>query len=271
MSELNSPASVSAPRGSRLISKVLSPAVHLWLRSQVEQIEGLEVKIQAGDRQILSGYLPQVEVKAEHLVYQGLHLSHLQLRAESIRINLGQVLRGKPLQLLEPVPINLELKVPEKDLNASLGSALMGVAVADLLHRLLAVDADLASLLGHDPQPDQLQNLQVQLQHHQLTLGMSVITTEGKTLPFALRTGLKLASPQQLQFESPQWLTALQSRRGFPLEALEGFLIDFGPDVDFQTLTLEDGELVCRGTIQVMPAVANIESNAESNQGVEVG
>lgn len=243
----------AATRGSHLISRVLSPAVQLWLRSQVEQIQGLQVKIQAGDRQILSGYIPQVEVKADRLVYQGLHLSQLQLRAESIRINLGQVLRGKPLQLLEPVPVNLELRLQESDLNASLGSPLMVAAVADLLHRLLAVDADLAAVLGNDPQPEQLENLQLQLQSHQLTLGLSVISPEAKTLPFALRTGLKLASPQQIQFESPQWLTALQAKRGFPLESLEGFVIDFGPEVDLQELTLVDGELVCRGWIKVIP------------------
>ena len=46
---------------SRLIARVLAPAVQFWLRSQLSQIEDLQIKIEAGDRQLLSVLL-QVEV-----------------------------------------------------------------------------------------------------------------------------------------------------------------------------------------------------------------
>ena len=117
----------------RIISKILSPAVWLWLRSQVEQVSNLEVKISGSDRQILTGYIPRVFMCARHVVYQGLHLSQVQLVGENILTNLGQVLRGKPLQLLEPVPVSGELLLKESDLNASLQSPLLANALNDLL------------------------------------------------------------------------------------------------------------------------------------------
>ena len=56
-----------------MISKILSPALKLWLRTQVEQIENLEVKISSGNRQIVKGYIPSVFIASDCAVYQGLH------------------------------------------------------------------------------------------------------------------------------------------------------------------------------------------------------
>jgi len=69
------------------------------------------------DRQILHGTIPRVSILARHAVYQGLHLTQIQLVGEGIRTNLGQVL-GQPLRLLEPVPV-AELLLHESALNAS--------------------------------------------------------------------------------------------------------------------------------------------------------
>jgi len=45
-----------------------------------------------------------LSILAHHAVYQGLHLTQIQLVGEGIRTNLGQVLRGQPATL-EPVPV----------------------------------------------------------------------------------------------------------------------------------------------------------------------
>ncbi len=244
----------SAAKGSRLISTVIAPALQLWLRSQVEQVEHLQVQIEAGDRQILSGYIPQVRVEAQRAVYQGLHLSQIQLLGESIQINLGQVIRGKPLQLLQPIPVKAELSLKQADLNASLAAPLMVTAVADLLNQLLTADSSLIDILGTQPQPQALQDLQILLEAEQFSLGLSLRSAQGKIIPFALRTQLSLASPRQLRFDSPQWLTSLKAKRGFPLEGLEGFVIDFGPEVALTEVTLQAGQLNCRGCITILPA-----------------
>ncbi len=244
----------NSAQGSRLISTIVAPAVQLWLRSQVEQIDNLQVQIEAGDRQILSGHIPHVRVAARQAVYQGLHLSQIQLLGQNIRVNLGQVIRGKPLQLLQPIPVEADLRLQEADLNASLAAPLMVSAVADLLNQLVQADPSLVDILGPQPQSEALENLQILLEAEQLTLGMSLRSQQGKIIPFALRTQLSLASPRQLRFDSPHWLTNLKAKRGFPLEGLEGFLIDFGPEVALTELTLAASQLVCRGCITIMPA-----------------
>ena len=124
---------------SRIISKVLTPALRLWLRSQVEQVEDLQINIQAGDRLLLTGHIPKVSLSARRAVYQGLYVRQIQLVAETIRINLGQVLKGKPLRLLEPVPVTGELLVEEVDLNASLQGTLLPNALTEFLMTLLKV------------------------------------------------------------------------------------------------------------------------------------
>jgi len=82
-------------------------------------VSNLEVKIW-NDRQICNG-IPRVSILAHHAVYQGLHLTQIQLVGEGIRTNLGQGLRGQPATL-EPVPVFGELLLQESALNASLQS-----------------------------------------------------------------------------------------------------------------------------------------------------
>lgn len=126
----------STKKTSRLIGKVLSPAIKLWLRSQVQQIDRLELEIAGSDRQILTGNIPRVSILASQAVYQGLHITQVQLEAQEIHINLGQVIKGKPLRLLDKVPVRGNLYLTQADLNASLASPLLTDALTDLLLKL---------------------------------------------------------------------------------------------------------------------------------------
>ncbi len=62
----------------------MPPAVRLFLRTQVEQIEDLEMQLQGHDRQILRGYIPGVFLAVGKAIYQGLHLGKAQLRGEIV-------------------------------------------------------------------------------------------------------------------------------------------------------------------------------------------
>ena len=75
-----------------MISKLLSTAVKLYLRSQVERAEYLKVKIIGGNKQILTGYIPQIFLSCSHAVYQGLYFSQVELRGADIAVNLPEVL-----------------------------------------------------------------------------------------------------------------------------------------------------------------------------------
>jgi hypothetical protein len=235
------------------VSSILSPAVRLYLRSQVQQVEELCLQIEGGDRQILTGHIPQVSVSARNAVYQGFHLSYISLIGSNIRVNIGQVLRGKPFRLLAIVPVEGEALLQEADLNASLRSPLLAAAVTDFLVNLLrSQGAD--STPGEAEESLKLKDLQLLIHPNQLTLSASLISASGHVTPLVICSGIELASGHELQFTRPQWLTHAHAKRGLPLKDLDGFLIDLGAEVNIQELKLESGQIACRGQVNVIPA-----------------
>lgn len=231
---------------SRIISKVLTPAVRLWLRSQVEQVEDLQINIQAGDRLLLTGHIPKVSLSARRAVYQGLYVRQIQLVAEAIRINLGQVLKGKSLRLLEPVPVTGELLVEEVDLNASLKGTLLPNALTEFLMTLLKAG-------GFENPAELLKNRQITWQEIAIDSGeikLSGTVTDSRkqnACGITIRTGVQLASCHELRFIAPQIEVDLDLN--FP--SLDTFELDLGSEVDLQELLLSPGQLFCRGGILV--------------------
>jgi hypothetical protein len=249
-----------AVQRSRLISKVLSPAVRLWIRSQVESADALQVSINGGDRQILSGYVPQVTIAAHHVVYQGIALSQVCLKGTDIRINLKDVLQGKPLKLVDIVPVQVEATLNQAHFNASLQTPLLANAVQELVMQWLRLEAnqlpDAFNLL--------LQSDAIELEHPQLafnpdqlrlwgTLASRNLGGEDRSLPFAFSTGLRMVDRAKIQLEQPQWLPHPEATQGQLLPNLQGFEIDLGTDVYLHKLNLEAGQLICGGIINVIP------------------
>ncbi|MBN3878281.1 MULTISPECIES: LmeA family phospholipid-binding protein [unclassified Nostoc] len=223
----------------RIITQVLTTAVKLWLRAQVSQISELEVEIKASDRQLFSGRIPSVSVFATHAVYQGLLITQIQLIAENIRVNIGSVLKGKSLQLLETVPVVGDLLVDEKDLNASLSSDLLSTALSDLLIKVLPKDYS-------QSQPIKWQ--EILLGNNQIILrGLRV--TNSETTPLEICLGLQLLSGHELQLVH---IPIKRDREDILKDNYE-YNLDLGSDVDIQELTLIPGKLVCRGRINVNP------------------
>jgi hypothetical protein len=235
------------PKHSRIIGTVLSPALHLWLRSQVSQVADLHVEIAGGDRQIISGHIPQVNLAARHAVYQGLHLSQIRVTGENIRINLGQVLRGQPLRLLEPIPVTAELFLEEADLKASLGSSLLSNALTELFKTLLTPSV---TTILTDPSSDgNISWSKVAIAENLLSLEGAIMRVDGESTPVLVKTGIQLASGRELRLAPLQIYIA-----GELVERdLDSFPIDLGAEVDFKELALTAGQLIARGSIKVMP------------------
>ncbi|MES1021656.1 DUF2993 domain-containing protein [Gloeocapsa sp. BRSZ] len=221
---------------SRMIAKVLSPAVRLWLRSQVQQVAHLDVQISGSDRQILSGYIPHVSISAQNAVYQGLHLTNIQLQGKKIRTNLGGVLRGQPLRLLEAVPVFGEAILHQSDLNASLQSPLLAEALTTLLKTFLPENS--------------IKNQTVTWE--QVTLGSDRLTIQGSIIsdrktPLMLDARLGLVGSQELA------LKKLQIHSHLGLHEIDDYQIDLGSEVAIEKLTLNSGQLLCCGRINVLP------------------
>jgi hypothetical protein len=97
------------------------------------------VKIEGSDRQIFSGAIPKVTAAARGAVYRGLHLTEVAIEGAGIRVNLGQVIKGQPLRLLESFPVFGVLRLIQADLNASLKAPLLADALSEFLLPLLAI------------------------------------------------------------------------------------------------------------------------------------
>lgn len=232
----------ASSRGSRIASTVLSPAVRLWLRSQVERVDELKVKISGTDRQLFGGKIPKVTVAACGAVYRGLHLTEVALCGACIRVNLGQALKGQPLRLLESVPVKGVLRLNQADLNESLKAPLLADALSEFLLPMLPI--------ADREEPLKLQNSQITIDANLLTLSAEIVGAAGKQIPLVLRTGLQMASCRELMFEAAK---IELSQNLLNTSSFNDFKIDFGPEVDIEELTLSPGEIVCRGSITVLP------------------
>jgi hypothetical protein len=223
----------------RIITNVLTTALKLWLRSQVSQVSDLVVEIKASDRQLLSGCIPWVSIFANHAIYQDLHLTQIKLAAENIQVNIGQVLKGKPLQLMHVVPVTGELIIDETELNSSLSSELLSTALNDLLDLLLPeYSAKSKPILWQ----------KIILSHQQVELN-AIVTSASELLPLNIRLNLDLLSGNELQLSQIR----VQQNQVTLIEGNDPQKVDLGSDVDIQELKLIPGQLICRGKANVNP------------------
>ncbi|MEL6461021.1 MAG: DUF2993 domain-containing protein [Cyanobacteria bacterium J06621_15] len=223
----------------KLVTNVLTEAIKLWLRTQVSHIEQLQLDIQARNRQILSGYIPSVSIVAEKAVYQGLHLSKIDLVAQNIRINIGSILKGEQLRLLEKVPVFCELSQVEEDLSASLSSKLLSTALNDILAKFLSEDT-----LNTKP----INWQKVHMKDSQLVI-KATVDEDKNPQSLDICVGLNLLSTHELKI-APIYVT---SNTKTLFESSDGEYLDLGSDVEIQDLKLIPGKIICRGMINVNP------------------
>jgi hypothetical protein len=113
-----------------VVSSVLIPIIKLWLRSQVEHIETLEIAIAGKSRQILSGDISKATVIGSAAKYQGLAVTNIDLSAEAIHLNISQILKGDQLRLLDPIRVTMDVELSPEDLQSCLKSPIFLEAIA---------------------------------------------------------------------------------------------------------------------------------------------
>ncbi len=246
------------PSGSRLVSRILPPAIRFWLRTQVEHVEDLTFTIDGRDRDLLSGHIPTVTLAAEKAIYQGIHLSHIALTATDIRINLGQVMRRKPLRLLEAFPVTGDVRVTLDDLNASLQSPLLGEGIYQFL-RLIAKsqpdDTALTGLLAQFPTASIHPLYRAIASIEDATIQLRLQPEAHQTVPaIAIATQLAVREGNQLCLENPRWLATTASDTAITLNALHGFVINLGAAVTLTECRIQTDHLALAGTIRVLPS-----------------
>lgn len=242
----NQTSDPSAKRSSRVINRVLKTALKAWLRSQLAG--DLKVEIEGCDLNLLRGNIPKVRVTAEQAVYQGLHLSKIEIIAHHIQVNLKQILRGKPLQLMQPIPIDVSIVVQAADLDQSRSAPLLQSAVRDLLQTLLSQSQQDA--IADDAPCSTATELQdIQLKNNGFSLKVQVPSMVGPTTA-TLATCLTTGQPHELLFYD---LTYQTDRKQHALESSQPLSINLGRQVNLRSLTLTPAALTCEGQIEVQP------------------
>jgi hypothetical protein len=247
---------------SHLISKVLSPAIAFWLRSQLDAVEMLQVKIDGGDRQILAGHIPTAEIMAVGAIYQNIHLQQVHVSSNDIRINLGQMMRGQPFRLLQPLSVWVEGILNEAGLIASLNSPSLTAFVADFLTRVMpdcALHSDppqqtnIAQFSARRDMKPLMQLVEAEIGDDWLMLKGHIHQDEGH-LPLSLKTQVMVSHGQILQFKHLCCTVYLPSQpRQQQTELIE---FDLGTDVELHQLSLTARQICCQGTFNVLPAAA---------------
>ncbi|WP_204140297.1 DUF2993 domain-containing protein [Halomicronema sp. CCY15110] len=252
------PASSPQPRGSRIISRLLPPAIRFWLSTQLDHVENLQFEIQGRDREILSGHIPEIALSAQKAIYQGIHLSQAAVTASAIRVNLGQVVRRQPLRLLAPFPIQGAIELTEADFNNSLQSPLLGEGLYDFLQLLARSQPEAASLQDLlDALPDRTVHSHYQAQAAiQTDYVILRLRPKVPAVPaIAIRTQLSIRDGHRLCLDNPHWLKddTLTAPTSIPLSDLHGFAIDLGKEVMLTDCRVADQKLRLSGTVRVLP------------------
>ncbi|MEM7065133.1 MAG: DUF2993 domain-containing protein [Cyanobacteria bacterium P01_B01_bin.77] len=247
---------VSPSQGSRLISRVLPVAIKLWLQTQLDEIGDLTFEIQATDRQVLSGRIPRISLSAQQAVYQGVRITNVKAQATGIEINIGQVLRGKPLRLKQAFPVEGQVAFDGDSLGASSTDSVLAEGLLEFWQTLLTQENVAAEVARHygvatlqDLQLDQYQSkleilgtdLALHLMQRQAVTGANII----------LRGGVDVDQGHILRLTSARW--CLPTGEQVPSESLKSFSWNLGEQTDLRSLTIQTDRLTCQCKIMVQP------------------
>lgn len=231
---------------SEIISHILTPAIKFWLRSQLQAVEDLNIEIHAGDKQILTGKINRVSLETSKAIYQGIHISKATVNTENIAINLGGILRGKPLKLLQPIFVNGQLLLTLDDLQTSLNSSLLHQGLIDLVHLLL----EHQKIEGYKEILAQYQfNWQgIVLHNDKFIIKAILIDNQGKKTDLMLTSNLILKDDHTLLFNPIE----INKISDLDIIIINDFEVDLGNDVELQQLILNPDKLSCVGKIKVV-------------------
>lgn len=226
-----------------MISKILSTAVKVYLRSQVERATDLQVKIEGKNKQIIQGYIPQVCLSSSKAVYRGLHLSQVELNGMNLTFNLPEVIKKKPFKLLEPVDVAIKLMLDAADLQASLDSSLLQSGLNDLWLKILLPNQI-------EPTGSKLNNVPIEWQT--IALGDCFLHFQGISKSEREMRQICLSTKVDLADERTLCLSALTiNDRAIASQLQHEAKIDLGTDVAIAQLEIESERILCSGKIRI--------------------
>ena len=226
-----------------MITKLLSAAVKLYLRSQVSRVEDLQVRITGKNRQILKGFIPQVFLYCQKGIYQGLHLREVEVKGNDIAIKLPEVYKKKPLKLLEPIVVEVKLSLNGDDLYNSLDSRLLQSGLTDLWQIILETE-------NENSIDSNIKWNNIAIGDRELCFSGTYQDASGKENKLDLSTGVSLSNSHTLCF-SPLKINSDLDLAKDSRQKRKKIEIDLGRDVEIEKLIIESERLLCWGKITV--------------------
>jgi hypothetical protein len=92
------------PRTSPVL-QLLASGLQFWIRQQCEAVDSLELQLHGSSLGLLRGRLEGVSLVARGVVFSSLEIERVELRSEAIEVQVGNLLRGKAVQLDQPFHI----------------------------------------------------------------------------------------------------------------------------------------------------------------------
>ena len=109
-----------SPTSSGPLLQLIAAGVQLWIRSQCDGAETLDLQLHGSALQLLRGEVQGLSLLARRVVYQDLHIEQVQLHCGALRIRVGQLLRGHAFQLEHPLQLRGQVAFTAPGLSVSL-------------------------------------------------------------------------------------------------------------------------------------------------------
>ena len=88
------------------VLQLLASGLQLWIRQQCEALESLELQLHGSSLGLLRGRLEGVSLVARRVVFSSLEFEMVELRSDAIQLQVGNLLRGRAVQLDHPFQIS---------------------------------------------------------------------------------------------------------------------------------------------------------------------
>ena len=226
-----------------LVSKLLAKAIKFWLNSQVSAVQDLEIEILSENKQILLGNIPQISIRATHVIYQDLHLSKLRIIGVNIKFDLSQVIKKKSFRLQESIKVDLDLALSASDLQHSCCSKIFSSALTEIWCHFLKQS------------PSQDLCLDEYYQWKKLSILESGIVIQGffkrqEHLDcLKLKTQVELGDSHTLLLMPKEIITSEE----LPIITNETLNFDLGEEVAINSLAITEEQISLQGEITIYP------------------
>ena len=87
------------------VLQLLASGLQFWIRQQCEAVENLELQLHGSSLGLLRGRLDGVSLVARRVVFSSLEIERVELRSDAIEVQVGNLLRGRAVQLDQPFAI----------------------------------------------------------------------------------------------------------------------------------------------------------------------